>query len=237
MLKQILHNQGLTSKEIGIYTCLLEFGEQPASIIARKVGLPRSGCYIILAKLCSRGLLVQIIKNRLTYYAASSPSNLLERIQQNHSREIKQIETLKLNLKINQKNQPGFGNNSRAHYFSGQSAIEKLIEQILFNSRESSSRVVLSANLFTPIKSADLLPVSAQNHRILTSQKLPHLNTKNIVKKLPTSFDLGLDVIINHRELACICLPENFAIHIESPLIASCMGKVFDFVWKISRQF
>lgn len=237
MLKQILHNQGLTTKEIAIYTCLLEFGEQPASIIARKVGLPRSGCYIILAKLCSRGLIVQIIKNRLTYYAASSPSNLLEQIQQNHSREIKQIETLKLDLKIHKQQQPGFGNNSRAHYFSGQPAIEKLIEQILFNSRQSSSRISFSTNLLTQTKSADLLPVAAENHRILTSQKLPHLNRKNIVKKIPAYFDLGLDIIINHQELACICLPENFAIHIESPLIARSMIKVFDFIWKFSRDF
>ncbi len=237
MLKQILQNQGLTSKEIAIYTCLLELGEQPASIVARRVNLPRSGCYNVLSRLCSRGLLIQIVKNRLTHYAASSPSALLEQISQNHSREIRQIETIKLDLKFQQKRQPGFGQNSRAHYCSGTQSIEKLITQIIHNSSPDDCRIALSANPFTQNKSSDFLPSMSHSARILSSNKLTRLTGEKLLRKLPAYFDLGLDIIVNHHELACICLPENFAIHIESPLIAGSMIKVFDFIWKLGREF
>ncbi len=237
MLKQILQNQGLTSKEIAIYTCLLELGEQPASIVARRVNLPRSGCYNVLSRLCSRGLLIQIVKNRLTHYAASSPSMLLEQISQNHSREIRQIETIKLDLKFQQRRQPGFVQNSRAHYCSGTQSIEKLITQIVHNSSPDDCRIALSANPFTQRKSADLLPDTIVSRRILSSHKLPVHHGQNLVRRLPAYFDLGLDIIVNHQEMACVCLPENFAIHIESPLIAGSMIKVFDFIWKLGREF
>ena len=236
MLKQILDKHGLTEKEINIYLCLLELGDQPASIIARKLNLPRSGCYLHLAKLCRQGLIRQIIKNKLTYYAINNTLYLLEQIQEERLQEIKQIETLKLNLQVKPQAHQDFSHNSCAHYYSGQIAISNLIKELLI-SQPTTAKIILSTNLFTTIKSADLIAASGQSCFILTTQKITNFEQKDYLRKLPAFFDLGVDLIINKQAVALICLPENFAILIESPLIAACQSKVFDLLWKFSRSF
>ncbi len=236
MLQKILHRQGLTSKEISIYSYLLEFGEQPASIIARKTALPRSGCYLILAKLCRHGLIIQIIKNHLTYYAVNNPVYLLEQIQKEHTQEIQQIENLKSNLSIKTPSIKPFHQNSCAHYYSGQTAISNLIEQLLATA-SFTTKIILSTQHFTKFIAADLLTPAGQGQFILSSQSISRFNSENLTRKLPASFNLGVDLIINEQEVALICLPENFALLIESPLIAACQSKIFDFLWKFSRTF
>lgn len=240
MLKGILQNQGLTSKEIAIYNCLLEFGNQPASVIATKVGLPRTGCYLFLSKLCRRGFITQIIKNHITFYAVSNPEILLEKIKQQRAQEIRHIESLKNDLKTNRESL--IPTNSKAHYYSGYAAIENLIAELFMHPPSgthppSRPRILLSTNGLNITQSIDFIPEVYLELQLLSTKKHYNLPSHYQHRKLPKFFDLGIDIIINNNQLAAICISENFAILIESPLISISQTKVFDFIWRFSRKF
>ena len=54
-MRQQLLNLGLSEKEVEVYLALLEFGTQPASVIARKIGLPRPTALFHCRQLFEKG--------------------------------------------------------------------------------------------------------------------------------------------------------------------------------------
>jgi sugar-specific transcriptional regulator TrmB len=63
-LKQL----GFSEKEIKVYLALLEFGTQPASVIAKKVSMPRPTVLFLFDQLAQRGLMRKSRRGRVQYF-------------------------------------------------------------------------------------------------------------------------------------------------------------------------
>jgi sugar-specific transcriptional regulator TrmB len=237
MLESILKNQGLSSRETSVYTLLWEMGELPASVISRRLKMARSGIYLILDKLSALGLVSRICKNGTTFFSAADPAPLLENLRRQKNRELEQLNLLKLDLQISRKSFAGEPVRSAAHYFSGPSGLENLINQMLSDTG-AVQRLYLSRNPFTRDSLAGHFEHRGNSHRqavkILSSEKL-NSSPGVLVRNLSPAFDIGIDLIISGDRLALISFPENFGLLIESRLIASAQSKVFDLVWKLTR--
>lgn len=79
-LKQLLRNIGLSEKEAITYLENLRIGTNPASIIAKNSNLNRGTTYTILESLSKKGLVHQIEKNKIRYYTAAEPKQLMQYI-------------------------------------------------------------------------------------------------------------------------------------------------------------
>ncbi len=69
-MKELLLALGLNEKEIRAYLALLEFGTNPASVIARKVNYPKSTVLFLFDGLVKRGYLRKTTKGKTQYYYA-----------------------------------------------------------------------------------------------------------------------------------------------------------------------
>ena len=76
-LRILLSKLGFNAYEIKIYLHLLSSGEQSASVVARKLSVPRSTVRGILDKMCEKGLVTKLFKKNIQFYYCKSPDNLL----------------------------------------------------------------------------------------------------------------------------------------------------------------
>lgn len=234
MLDTLLKQQGLTNREISALTMLMEMGEQPASTIARKLGINRSSCYLILDKLSRQGLVSQINKQGTAYFLAIDADLILDQIKLKHLQEVRNINSFKHTLKLSRqeaKNEV----RSKAHYFTGQDGIESLLQQII-KLNSSSARIFLT-NTLTPHPSELLIANYIRENKFTNLRIIGTAKSKVIPaqKTLPMLIDLGINLIILDQQIAIISLEENFALLIESPHICSGQSKIFDFYWKMSH--
>lgn len=81
-LIQLLRNIGLSEKEAVTYCANLKIGTNPASTIARKAQLNRCTAYSILESLVKKGLVCQFVQNKLRYYTAIEPKQLITYINE-----------------------------------------------------------------------------------------------------------------------------------------------------------
>ncbi len=234
MLEALLKQQGLNSREISALTMLMEMGEQPASTIARKLGINRSSCYLLLDKLSRQGLVSQINKQGTAYFLATEADLILDQLKFKHLQEVQMINSVKHSLKQNAQITTPNEQRSKAHYFTGHDGIDNLLQQLVkYNS--SSARIFLTNTLTS--HPSELLIAS-----YITENKFPNLRVIGTAKSkvitaqktLPMLIDLGINLLILDQQIAIISLEENFAILIESPHIASGQAKIFDFYWRIS---
>lgn len=68
---------GFSEEEVAVYIASLEFGTQPASIIAKKAHLKRGQTYNILSQLKDKGVIQEFTKNGVRQFSSQSPSTLL----------------------------------------------------------------------------------------------------------------------------------------------------------------
>jgi sugar-specific transcriptional regulator TrmB len=234
MLSQLLKNQGLSEKEIAIFTFLLERGEQPASIIAKNSQLSRSSCYASLESLVRKGFLSQINRGGISFYLICDLKVLLDQFKNQKIREVNQISLLRKDL-----NNPVPTNSftfpkSRAHYFSGTEGMATLVQQVL-SKNPLQMRVYLSKHSFISQASPGLFQQSTTAIKVLTSAEHKGLPPSAIQKILPTIFDCGIDIITTSNQVAIFCLAEQFGLSIDSNSIAAAQNKLFDFIWKIAK--
>lgn len=81
-LVNLLLNIGLTEKESKAYLVSLKIGTNPASIIAKYAELNRCTTYSILESLLKKGLVFQLEKNKIRYFSAVEPRQLITLIEE-----------------------------------------------------------------------------------------------------------------------------------------------------------
>ena len=66
----LLKKLGLNSKQIDVYLALLELGSQPASVIAKKINLPKSTVLFLLDQLDQKGIVLKSYKGKTQFFYA-----------------------------------------------------------------------------------------------------------------------------------------------------------------------
>ncbi|MFH0820359.1 MAG: helix-turn-helix domain-containing protein [Candidatus Peregrinibacteria bacterium] len=74
-MERYLLSLGFNKKEVQVYLALLEYGSQPASVIAKKINLPKATTLFLLNRLSLRGYLKRSQRGRTQYYYAD-PTDL-----------------------------------------------------------------------------------------------------------------------------------------------------------------
>ncbi|MFC1656016.1 TrmB family transcriptional regulator [Patescibacteria group bacterium] len=69
-MKKLLLELGFTEKEADVYLALLEFGTQPASVIAKKTGYPKSTILFLFDGLLKKGYVRKSQRGRVQYFYA-----------------------------------------------------------------------------------------------------------------------------------------------------------------------
>ncbi len=126
MLWQILSQIGLTEKEAKIYLALLETGNQAASVIAKKSGVNRTTCYMILTDLKDKGLITTSNIGSTQYFQALDPTFLLTYIQKEKNKLAIQENMLEQNMRYLEKIQAKNTNKPKVTFYEGETGILNL---------------------------------------------------------------------------------------------------------------
>lgn len=77
MIENVLQKLGLNAKEIQVYMIALTLGTQPASVIARRIKIPRNTTRFLLDKLVSKGFIKKTARANTQLYSPEEPKNLI----------------------------------------------------------------------------------------------------------------------------------------------------------------
>ena len=85
---KILAQLGLNNTEVKVYFALLKLDKSTVGPIVKESMIPDSKIYYILETLKEKGLVSYIIKNKVKYFQASDPKNLLTIIKNKTKLEV-----------------------------------------------------------------------------------------------------------------------------------------------------
>lgn len=105
-----LSNYGFYDKEAKIYLTMLELGSSIASTIARRAEINRGTTYSILEDLKRRGIVQDMIKDKVKYYSAISPEILFKQHEEKYEKIKAQLPEI---LAISNK----FGSKPKTQFF------------------------------------------------------------------------------------------------------------------------
>jgi len=243
----ILKEFNLTDKELDAYKYLMKVGTNPASVIAKNINVQRPNCYHLLENLLIKGLIVQSIKNGVTYYTVANPLGIIEKVRQKHIEINGQLRSAQLAaFDFLKQEHISSMNNPKAKFFSNTEGIKSLMEDIL---QENSSEILgyLSADFNDFIKKnlsnyherRSKMNIFARILVTLDKWGAINLERDNKLKRekriIPHAFDFGVDTIISHEKVAIISIKENFGILIVSKSIADAQKKLFEYAWNKAK--
>ena len=133
-MQKLLTKLGFNSKQATIYLALLEFGSQPASIIAKKAQMPKSSVLFLCEQLIEMGVLQKSQKGKTQYFYADPKELEKVKLQQLHE----QSEVLKRTIPLLQEFKSPFSSEPKLNFFEGIAGCKKAYLQIL----ESKSEVL-----------------------------------------------------------------------------------------------
>ncbi|MFH0873810.1 MAG: helix-turn-helix domain-containing protein [Candidatus Komeilibacteria bacterium] len=95
MVKDDLHQIGLSDKEAEVYLAVLELGTDTVQNIAKKAKVKRPTTYVALKLLISKGLVSSVEKGKKSFFIAEDPEHLVRFLDQ----QIKNLDLKKDNIK------------------------------------------------------------------------------------------------------------------------------------------
>ena len=132
IMKKILQKLGFTEKEAEVYLALLEFGNQPASQIAKKTGYPKSTVLFLFDNLLKKGYVRKSNRGRIQYFYAD-PKDLKKAKE-------KQIEeennALKEAVPLLEEFKTPFSSEPKVTFYEGVGGCKKAYSMLLESSTE-----------------------------------------------------------------------------------------------------
>jgi sugar-specific transcriptional regulator TrmB len=131
-MRKIFEILGVTEKEQDLFLQLLQLGAQPASVIAKKVGVPRSTAYLFLENIKSSGL-VQVFEHKgIKYFKSISPKEIPTLLQEKESRIQKAKNDFQEYLPQLEKMESTFSITPKVQFYEGKDAIRKMYKKIFY---------------------------------------------------------------------------------------------------------
>lgn len=131
MLTTILQQLGLNETEIKVYLALLPLGTVPASVVAIRLGMPRSTAKYTCQQLVDWGLVTKTNKNHTFLFAAKDPEslyNILEKQKQEISQKEGEVSKILTELK---KIYNPHTIIPKIRFFEGPENINKMLQDVL----------------------------------------------------------------------------------------------------------
>lgn len=240
---------GFSEEESQIYLALLELGGAAASNVARKTGIPRVNCYYLLGELKKRGLVSEVVRNKIKFYSCLSPAMLVKKeeiVLEKLNALIPELLSLQNTLAIKPK----------IRYFEGLNGVEQIYEDTLLNKEEivgySNLELVMQTmdpfikryaqkKILKKIKSRLIAPGKETAKKFLELYYHGDLYRENIeiLFVSPDSFVFENDIYIYGNKLAIISLQKDelFGLIVESGSVARTQKSLFNLAWLGATSF
>lgn len=76
-----LRKFGLSEKEAKIYLCVLRLGTGAITRISELTKIAKTTCYDVLASLAGRGLVSSFVREKVKYFSAAKPEQMLRHLE------------------------------------------------------------------------------------------------------------------------------------------------------------
>lgn len=248
MIKNVLQNIGLNQKEIKTYLITLELGTQPASVIARRVDIPRNTTRFILDKLVDRGLIKKSTKANTQLYTPEEPKNLTnllerQRIDANAviDEKIGQLNEVMAELETRYRPE---STKPKVTFYEGDEGLIKVYEDTLTSSETLRSFASFDAmhgvlpdyfKTYYDRRSRDKIMIRS----IHPDTPLSRDRTKSDKKEWRDSrlvpsdkYSFTPEIQFYNNKVAITSLKEKLGIIIESQEIYEAMVVAFELAWK-----
>lgn len=93
-IKAALSGIGLNEVEVSLYQTSLQIGPRPASVLAKRAGLGRARTYDVLEGLKRKGIVREVVKNRVKHFSCCAPDQLVQLIESREMELAKEKERL-----------------------------------------------------------------------------------------------------------------------------------------------
>lgn len=233
-LVQLLTSIGLSEKEATIYIANLRIGTSPASRISKNSGLNRCTVYTILQTLENKKLVHKFERNKVRYFTAADPEDLLKYIEakrynlQNH-KEILNSNISRLKAIKNPKHIT-----PHAQSYTGHNEIQKIYHRILDEPALSIICVPVKKN-HDPFVHFSLKYL--ETHSVLRIIRKKNMKTMKYLirnrdefKKLPPSIPIEL---ITPSYVFLTSVSDAFGVEISNATIIQQKHEQFNILWNV----
>lgn len=231
-LVKLLQSIGLSEKEAVTYVVSLKIGTSPASIISKHAEFNRCTTYSVLEALKKKKLISQYEKNKVRYFTAADPKDLVSYIEEkrHNLQNCKNALASSLTKLKTVRNQHHI--DSQVQSYTGTTEIKKLYHKILTESALSLLCVPAKKNdrLFIPF----LLEYMQDHSTVRMIRKkdmklIKRLITdKEEIKRLPPSIPMEF---ITPDRVFLMSVSEPFGIEIKNTTITQQAYEQFNILW------
>jgi sugar-specific transcriptional regulator TrmB len=239
--KNKLITLGLTERQAVVYFRSLKFGTFSVSDIARKTGIKRPTCYLILDELSLKGLVSIIANSKKLKYRAESPEILNKQAETQVSVAKRLSDDL---LKVfNSKNE-----GPTIRYFTGQKALRGIFDDVLkVKNKEylfigSGQDVINSVGkeyIDEWLKLRVKKGINAKSVRMKQTEVNESIYQTNIQRELkiaPETILINESIFIYDDKVAVISTSqENFGFIVENKEFSNTMRGLFSALWMVSE--
>ncbi len=260
-MKSELQRLGLTDEEAAVYLACLEINGGPVSVIARKAGVHRVGCYHTIENLLQKKLLNQYNRNGVKCFAPEPPEKLEELALEKVHLAKSLLPQLRELVSVS-------GFRPRIRFYEGMDGIERVFNESLLvggglpgGAPQERSREILGYTnlhqLLTEIpaffkeytrkrfqkgiKSRYLSPNTVESVQavspFLPKGYDPNLMEILLVNKQQFPFENDILVFGNSVGIVSLDRDELLGLIVESATLAKTMKAVFDLAWLGATAF
>ena len=236
-LIQLLLKIGLTEKEAQTYLINLKVGTNPASVIAKHADLNRGTTYSVLESLIKKGLVYQVEKDRIKYFTAVGPRQLMMYLEEK-KRDIAYYKN-EISMHIAKFDSLRHPNQiiPTIKSYSGNAGIKKLYNEtlnepfLLINAQSHNAKNIFF-DQYAPIF---LNEKKIINLTVNTGEKTENINLSKAAQldNIPNCLPLEL---IGREKLFIIDAKDMYGIEIRQPHIIEAHQKQFRYLWNIKKD-
>ena len=246
-LQATLTNLGFNTKEIEIYTALLELGEASYADVAKATGINRTSLYPMVSKLQERGIVQYHLDNKKLSPVA--PASLFSKLQ----KEVLKFHKLVPQLEDLSKRHRSI---SRIKFYVGLEGIKRAYnepDEKLPPKKDRMMYVVSDSAMWNDFWSMhddsqeeflELLKRQGYRGRVFVSGEPTGWYSKETaqkynyeVKALPPEYQVEFDLEVrpNYIIITDVKSETPYAIRINSTELASALMRFFDFTWNLYK--
>jgi len=241
-LVKTLQNIGLTEKESKVYLANLEIGTKVVSEIAKKAKINRVTTYDILQKLVEKTLVSQFTKNKLKYFTASDPEEIIT----DYKNKLNNLENSLPEL----RRLKGETKHPKIRYFEGIEGIKKIYADTLSSKTEilnfaNSAEIrkhwpeydeeYVQKRCNKKIYLRGIAPLDKQGEKVRSENKKYNRDIRLIPGE---QYTFSNEINIYDDKVAIISFKDELiGTIIESPAIAKTQHAIFNMAWEFANQF
>jgi len=243
-MQEILQQLGYLKSESLVYTTLLNLGQSPAGIIAKKSNLNRVSVYKAMEKLVKNGLVSYTIQANKKTFKAANPNKIKEILEEKKKQILdfeKQIPSMI--AKYQDKKEQ-----IQSDIYEGIKGLKTITEKELDEAKKGDEWLVLGTpkmaenlggyykdlNVRAAKKGLKLKIIYNQNADSLYNVRKTQPHTQ--VRIMQDNFITPAQIeIIGDNIVIALFFPQIIAFHIKSKEVAASFKQYFNLIWKHSK--